>query len=68
MSRLGYCRAMVKRVFLFSGIAVCLFAVGFWYFVASLSAVWTARADVATFPRRHGSIRMPSPTLCRSYA
>ena len=28
---------MVKRVFLFSGIADCLFAVGFWYFVASLS-------------------------------
>lgn len=28
---------MVKRVFLFSGIAVCLFAVGFWYIVASLS-------------------------------
>jgi hypothetical protein len=27
--RLGYCRAMVKRVLLFSGIAVCLFAVGF---------------------------------------
>lgn len=28
---------MVKRVFLFSGIAICLFAVGLWYFVASLS-------------------------------
>lgn len=41
---------MVKRVFLFSGIAICLFAVGLWYFVASLSCGLNGAGGCSNIP------------------
>jgi hypothetical protein len=40
----------MRRVFLFSGIAVCAFAIGFWYFVAGLSCGLSGLGGCSNIP------------------
>ncbi|CUX72196.1 hypothetical protein AGR6A_pb0019 [Agrobacterium sp. NCPPB 925] len=46
---LGYCRAM-RRVFLFSGMTICVFAAGFWYFVSGLACGLSGAGGCSNIP------------------
>jgi hypothetical protein len=41
---------VIARVFLFSGIAVCVFAGGFWYFVAGLRCGLSGAGGCGNYP------------------